>query len=425
MRILNAMTACCALTVLMVGPAKAENWHISFNHTGYAPTEIIADIERDGDDLSLAAPGFDLQFTCDGEICESQTTGGNIVTMNLDADQITGSVSAGLLGGDLAAVPTDQSLSDVLRDYSSIAEEVIVALNENAFDPAQLETEAFLQFTASFRNQAANSHNDLEFLRAMRNTWEEAHPFSHVVLSRADAPVPALVDFLDGMNVGFEAARLTWQGDVAILTVDTMMGNDTIEQIEAAYDAIAERGASGLIIDLRANGGGAFAVKPLVEHVIDEPSDVGYFLSRRWTEHNDENPTLERVQQEEPWTGWSIRSFWADVLERGIVRIRMEPAANNYDGPIIVLTSNTTASAAEMAADALKGSGVTTLVGEQTAGEMLSQTMFDLSGGFQLALPIADYVSVAHGRVEGAGVTPHIVTSAGEAMDVALQMLAD
>jgi len=63
-------------------------------------------------------------------------------------------------------------------------------------------------------------------------------------------------------------------------------------------------------------------------------------------------------------------------------------------------------------------------VGEQTEGAVLSQTMFDLSEGFQLSLPIADYVSTANGRLEGAGVQPDVAVPAEGAQETALGLAA-
>ena len=52
---------------------------------------------------------------------------------------------------------------------------------------------------------------------------------------------------------------------------------------------------------------------------------------------------------------------------------------------------------------------------------MLSQKIYDLPEGFHLSLPIADYYSAKHGRIEGAGVIPDIECAAGDAMGVALR----
>jgi C-terminal processing protease CtpA/Prc len=199
-----------------------------------------------------------------------------------------------------------------------------------------------------------------------------------------------------------------------------MMGLDTIEEIDAAYDAIAAKGAEKLIIDLRENGGGAFAILPLVSHVLAEPLDAGGFVSQPWNATHDGPPNAADIAAAKPWTGWSIRTFWADVQDQPITPIRFEPKAPTYGGELFVLTSSRTASAAELASDAFKVSGRATLIGENTAGEMLSQKIYDVPGGFHLSLPIADYYSAKHGRIEGVGVTPDLAVSADEAMESAL-----
>jgi C-terminal processing protease CtpA/Prc len=199
-----------------------------------------------------------------------------------------------------------------------------------------------------------------------------------------------------------------------------MMGLDTIEEIDAAYDEIAARGAGKLIIDLRENGGGAFAVLPLVSHLIAEPYDAGAFVARRWNAAHQKPPSRADVVNVAPWTGWSIKAFWADVQHAALVRVQFAPAAPRFSGPVYVLTSTKTASAAELAADALQGAKRALIVGEKTAGEMLSQTMYDVPGGFQLSLPIADYYSLASGRIEGDGVEPDIAVAADEALAAAL-----
>src|SRR5210317_1678517 len=88
---------------------------------------------------------------------------------------------------------------------------------------------------------------------------------------------------------------------------------------------------------------------------------------------------------------------------------------------VYILTSKRTASAAELATDALRGANRATIVGENTAGEILSQKIYDIPGGFHLSLPIADYYSAVNGRIEGVGIRPDIETDAANALEVALK----
>jgi C-terminal processing protease CtpA/Prc len=121
-----------------------------------------------------------------------------------------------------------------------------------------------------------------------------------------------------------------------------------------------------------------------------------------------------------PWDGWSIIEFWRSVQDHELLRIQFQPAEPQFTGKVFVLLDRQSASATEMAADALRASGVATLIGETTAGEMLSQSFFDVADGFTISLPVADYYSLAHGRIEGAGVPVDI--EAVDAMAVAREL---
>lgn len=299
-----------------------------------------------------------------------------------------------------------------------VAEAIKDSFHQYLFDPALLSQPEFQSIEARMFEAADEADSVESFRRSFNGLWREG-PVSHVVVRRAEAPVEQTITYLDSLRVG-EGARLDWNGDIAVLTANTMMGLDTIEQIEAAYAEIAVHNPPALIIDLRANEGGAFAVVPLVQHLLDSPLDAGAFVARPWAASEGRAPTLADAQRVEPWTGWSIRDFWRSVREDRITRITFSPQGPHYGGPVYVLISNDTASAAEMAADALKGVGRTTLIGERTAGRMLSQMPIDLPHGLQRFLPIADYHSFRIGRIEGRGVEPDVEVAADAAMDEAL-----
>ena len=311
-----------------------------------------------------------------------------------------------------------------LRDYEAIAKTLFTVTKNKVFNPADLKKEAFLKFKQTFDAIASSAHDDLDFLIGFHLAWMN-DPFSHYDLKRSEMGAADMMAFFDTFEIGQQAAYVKYEDDIAVLTVDTMMGLDTIRYINQAFDDIAEKQPKALIIDLRNNGGGAFAVKPLVEHIIDEPLDAGYFMSNQWNQKNGRLPNKNEVAALTPWKGWSILAFWKDVQEQGLMKIRFEPAQPNYDGPVYVLTSKRTASAAEMALDALRSSGKVTIIGETSSGEMLSQSMYDVQDGFMLSLPIADYISIKNGRIEGVGVPVDVEVEAGQALEKAKEVIGN
>ena len=328
-----------------------------------------------------------------------------------------------VLLGATGASQADERISPK-TNYPEVAAAINATMRTYHYNPEELDTPEYLRIEEAISALGESVTSDEEFTEGFREIWSNG-PFSHVTINDAQQSAEDLADYLDTLRIGGGGASLRWQRNVAILTVDTMMGLDTIEEIDAAYAAIAERDVSGLIIDLRKNEGGAFAVRPLVSHLLAEPFDAGGFVSQPWNTAHDREPHKADLEAVEPWEGWSIRTFWADVQTNPITRISFSPADPVFEGPVYILTSKHTASAAELAADALRVADRATIIGERTAGEMLSQTIFDIPGGFHLSLPIADYYSVANGRIEGVGIEPDIAVEAAHALETALEILKD
>ncbi|WP_291845261.1 S41 family peptidase [Maricaulis sp.] len=330
-------------------------------------------------------------------------------------------MAAGLLALTQASAPAEPAPDTT--DMRPVANAITTLMRDHHYNPEELEAPAYRAIEAAMQALGAEATNRSDFLTGFQAIWTDA-PFSHVTLSEAQGTADQMAAYVDTLRIGGGGATLSWRGETAILAVTTMMGQDTIEEINAAYAEIAANGADALVIDLRENGGGAFAVLPLVRHVLTEPLEAGIFVSQQWNSAHDRSPTAADITETASWEGWSLRSFWQAVQVNALTPIRFEPVtANRYDGPVYVLVSQTTASAAEMAADALKASGRATLIGEVTAGAMLSQTVFDIPGGLQLWLPIADYYSVAHGRIEGEGVTPDILSEPDQADEIAFGLI--
>lgn len=434
---------CAAALLLMSGLSIADDstslWRVTFDTSWLGPAEAHLRIESDGTALRATSMSGALAVLStlpgDHQIDEGlvifeakrQESGAFIgafvapweegeLQLTIDGDTLTGTVSGGAFNGSL----TGERVSEIkaIRDYLALLTAFDHVVATKIFSPQDLGEASYQEFRERLGKVAALAEDDLDLLFGFHWSWR-SDPFSHFEFKRSHQSAEQLFGFFDQYRVGFEAATVDFDGDTAILTVRTMMGADTIEQIEAAYQRIADQGSKTLIIDLRDNSGGAFAVKPLLEHVIDEPLDAGYFLSQVWSRGHDQVPTPAEALAAPVWHGWSIISFWHDVQEQAILRVQFQPAEPNFDGDVFVLLNQKSASATELAADAFRSSGVATLIGRKTAGEMLSQSMFDVGEGFLVSLPVADYYSMKHGRIEGHGVPVDIECDPEAALDVA------
>ncbi|MBB6093301.1 hypothetical protein HNQ60_002179 [Povalibacter uvarum] len=287
------------------------------------------------------------------------------------------------------------------------------------FRPAELDSDAFRRIERDTIALGERATSDDEFIKGFGAIWRDA-PFSHVGLRKAEEPAADRIARLDTSQAGPDAVSLAWRDSTAILTVNTMNGVDTIKAIDAAYGEIVSRKAGRLIIDLRRNTGGAFAVVPLVGHLIEKPIDLGVFVTASWYDDHKRPPGPDDFSSARPWLGYSVSSFQADVMTRPLTSYRIEPMQPHFQGPVIVLASARSISAAEIAADALQSTGRAKIVGEKTPGICLSSKLFDIPGGFHLRVPIADYYSIRGGRLEGVGVVPDISVRADDALELAL-----
>jgi carboxyl-terminal processing protease len=303
-------------------------------------------------------------------------------------------------------------------NFRQAAEAINATIRTNHFYRAELNGSAYVQIEKDVISLGERATSAEEFIEGFNALWRKG-PFSHVSLRKAQESVAERYARFDTEMAGPDAVTLTWQDNVAILTVNTMSGADTIAAIDAAYDQIVSRKAAKLILDLRRNDGGAFAVVPLVGHLIDKPIDAGVFVVGSWYADHRTPPGPADFASARPWRGYSVRAFQADVLTRPLTSYRIDPLQPHFAGPVFVLTSARSLSAAEIAADALKSIGRARIVGEKTPGAVLSSKLFDIPGGFHLRVPIADYYSITGARLEGLGVTPDIAVSADQALDVA------
>ncbi|HKQ52970.1 MAG TPA: S41 family peptidase [Pyrinomonadaceae bacterium] len=142
------------------------------------------------------------------------------------------------------------------------------------------------------------------------------------------------------------------------------------------------RDVRGLVVDLRYNGGGETeAMTEVASAFLPAGRSLGRFTDRRG-----------RLQFE-PHTRAALL-FAPDRIK-------------TFRGPVIILTSERTSSAAEIFVAALKEAGRATTVGQSTCGCVLAiRRQHALPDGGELSVSEMDYQTAAGFRLEGAGLVP-------------------
>jgi carboxyl-terminal processing protease len=168
-------------------------------------------------------------------------------------------------------------------------------------------------------------------------------------------------------------------------------------RLRQELDRLIEKGAEGVLLDLRGNGGGLLREAVLVSSVF---IDDGTIVSTKGRNRP------ERVY-------------------------KAEGEAIDEDVPVVVLVDGGSASASEIVAGALRDSHRATLAGERTFGKGVFQELEPLSNGGALDLTVGSYYLPSGENISQTGIKPEVKardkprTRQDEALPVALETLVE
>ena len=169
-----------------------------------------------------------------------------------------------------------------------------------------------------------------------------------------------------------EVPMVTYQqyGNVGYIKIKEFH-NNTPEQFDTALDRLIADGAQALIFDVRNNPGGTIdSVIAMLDRLLPE----GDLVSA--TYHDGHTEVLGTSDAEE------------------------------VNLPMVVITNDQTASAAELFAQAIKDYNKGRTVGTQTYGKGVMQTIYPLSDGGALSITVAKYNPPKSANFDGVGVKP-------------------
>lgn len=178
-------------------------------------------------------------------------------------------------------------------------------------------------------------------------------------------------------------------------------------------DAIAQLGPiEQLIIDLRGNTGGGIGALRVMSLLTPERIPVGFALDKRRANSNldQEKQHFSRFSR----IPSNTKALWPLALRFAPAMLAKKPVVlesegmgpKPFHGRIVLLVDRHTASAAEMIVAFARENGLATIVGEKTAGRLLSATSVKVGNGFRLALPTGAYHTWKGTVLEGTPIEP-------------------
>ncbi len=189
--------------------------------------------------------------------------------------------------------------------------------------------------------------------------------------------------------------NLTWkEGEIAWVRVNSFSHSYDPAVVESIFDEIQGRGARGLVLDLRANGGG-FSRNNF--HLTSMVLPAGTGLGRMV--HKD------TASKSSPATaGEEILVPEGNELRR-------------YVGPMAILIDHGSGSAAELFSAYVHHNREVTLIGRNTSGSVIGAMWCKLKKGYRLLYPMEELLLPNGSRIEGVGVIPDVELTIEETVD--------
>ena len=312
-----------------------------------------------------------------------------------------------LKAGKAVALITGHPFDTTRNYYESLYPQIMALAQAPIYSPALLQISEWKTFSGELKSLTKKAHDDMELFLGFSLNSQKLH-FSHFNLVMHQDNSESTEDIsVQTPDVIFEEKDLR-TGYVKINNFSSIQ-----EKIQKIFPSTVSGNYQNLIVDLRGNpGGGLEAALEMAKYVLKDSVLIGYFPTNKFLPAARDVVYLSQL----PLTTATTTEAFIEEMNTTAGKTLTAPKPQNevFQGRLYILTNNKTASTCEPIVYVLKNKQGATVVGQATAGAMLSASYFTIEGKYKLVLPVADFYDYDGRRLEKSGVEPNIAAPAGE-----------
>jgi carboxyl-terminal processing protease len=184
-----------------------------------------------------------------------------------------------------------------------------------------------------------------------------------------------------------------------------VIGIDVAKDIDRAIESLD--GCNRLVVDLRGNTGGGIGGLRLMSYLTPGKLEVGYSLTRKRRERGyrrEELTRFGRIPSHKTTLIWLAARY--AFVEKSILVVTEGLGQRRFQGRVVLLVNEHTASAGEMVSAFAEENSLATIVGTKTPGRLLSGSAYKVGHGYILGLPVAAYLTWQGRMIENNGIVP-------------------
>lgn len=464
------LIAAMALSVSGFFPAAAQQpaetlsgeWKVTLRHRGFGELRLLLDIETLPDGAFVAHShrkgvkhlmgGFKAsagkmfgpksnQMLQTGALCRIENgrytadTGGiafsGVLHTPMAKMDVKGRIANGGVKATVFQTDTDKpmgildgarsSSAGPIDDYGLINRELMSAYDQKIYDRRVLQSREWKKFARQMERFAARAQDDLDMIAAF-HTYSKDLPFSHKGLYRVEGSTGT------GAMPFVSRPGQVWLEEKSPETVVLRVRSFscTAQEMDSVLQVVMTKGYQNLIVDLRGNPGGSLeGGMTLAGYLTDRETPTGVYLTQRWFNEHPAPPTAAQLESMPAFSKADVAAFTEELEQQGFVVLKARPGTQRFDGRLFILTDRKSGSACEPLTWNLQHSGRATVVGEATAGQMLSAASYPVHNGFMAVIPNADYYTPTGKRLDFVGVQPNIQVKSEQALEYVLGMLGE